>query len=133
MTDLAAGRLDFAVQPSAATTALVKAGKLKALAVLSESRLRVLPDVPTAREAGLPDYTYNGGMCLWAPGQTPPEVVQRLSQALLKASATPAVTARFDALGIDPVRSDPQETARSVAALMSEVDGLRHAVFGKSR
>ena len=133
MSDLVAGRLDFAVQPSAATTGLVKSGKLKALAVLSDTRLRVLPDVPTAHEAGLPEYTYNGGMCLWAPGRTPEKVVRRLSQALLEASASPAVTARFEALGVDAVRTDPQETARAVTALMSEVDGLRHAIFGRSR
>ncbi len=133
MSDLAAARLDFAVQPSAAATGLIKAGKLKALAVLSDERIQALPDVPTAREAGLADYTYNGGMCLWAPGQTPVAVVQRLSQALLRASTAPAVIARFAALGIDTVHTDPQETAQSVKALMSEVDSLRQAVFGKSR
>jgi tripartite-type tricarboxylate transporter receptor subunit TctC len=60
-------------------------------------------------------------------------VVQRLSQALLKASASPAVIARYEALGLDPVHTDPHGTARTVTALMTEVDGLRQAVFGKPR
>jgi tripartite-type tricarboxylate transporter receptor subunit TctC len=133
LSDLAAGRLDFAVQPSAASQALVKAGKLKALAVLSMERLASLPDVPTAAEAGLPAFTYNGGICLWAPGGTPRDVVARLNDALNRAAKSPAVAARFEALGVDPTLLSPEATARSVAGLMADADELRAAVFGKSR
>jgi len=133
LTDLAAGRLDFAVQPSAASQGLVKSGKLKALAVLSSERLRSLPDVPTAAEAGLPDFTYNGGICLWAPGGTPKDVVARLNVELNRAAKTPAVAARFEALGVDPTPLSPEATTRTVAGMMADADELRAAVFGKSR
>lgn len=133
LTDLAAGRLDFAVQPSAASQGLVRSGQLKALAVLSSERLRSLPDVPTAAEAGLPNFTYNGGICLWAPGGTPRSVVDRLNGALNRAAKTPAVTARFEALGVDPTPLSPEGTERSVAGMMADTDKLRTAVFGKSR
>jgi tripartite-type tricarboxylate transporter receptor subunit TctC len=133
VNDLVAGRLDFAVQSSASSTVLVAAGKLKALAVLSSRRLAGLAQVPTAEEAGLPGYTYNGGVCLWAPGETPKTIVDRLNEALNRAASHPSVQSRFALLGVDPTLLTPEETARFVSAFVSDVDALRKVVFGKSR
>jgi tripartite-type tricarboxylate transporter receptor subunit TctC len=131
--DLVAGRVTYAVQSSAAVVPLIKSGKLKGLAVLSTSRLPSLPDVPTAAEAGLPDLIYNAGVCLYAPGGTPRDIVARLNGALNKAEASDAVKQRFGDLGVEAVQGSPEETVKFIAELMALVDQLRTAVFGKAR
>jgi tripartite-type tricarboxylate transporter receptor subunit TctC len=131
--DLVAGRVTYAVQSSAAVVPLIKSGKLKGLAVLSTSRLASLPDVPTAAEAGLPDLIYNAGVCLYAPGGTTRDVVARLNGALNKAEASDAVKQRFADLGVEAVQGSPEDTAKFITELMTLVDQLRTAVFGKAR
>jgi tripartite-type tricarboxylate transporter receptor subunit TctC len=131
--DLIAGRLAFTVQSSAALVPLIKSGKLKGLAVLSTERLASLPDVPTSAEAGYPDLIYNAGICMYATGGTPREVVVRLNAALNKAAASANVRQRFAELSVETVQSSPEDAASFVAELMTLVDGLRMAVFGKAR
>jgi tripartite-type tricarboxylate transporter receptor subunit TctC len=131
--DLVAGRLSYAVQSSAAVVPLIKSGKLKGLAVFSTSRLASLPEVPTAAEAGLPDLLYNAGVCLYAPGGTPKEIVARLNGALNKAEAAEPVKQRFADLGVETVQGSPEDTAKFITELMALVDQLRTAVFGKAR
>lgn len=133
VTDLLAGRLSFSVQSSPAIAPLVKSGKLKALAVLSTARLASLPEVPTTAEVGLPDLIYNAGICLYAPGGTPRDVVMRLNAALNKASALDVVANRFADLGVDTVQASPEDTAKFIKELMALVDRLRISVFGKAR
>ncbi|MCE2947194.1 MAG: tripartite tricarboxylate transporter substrate binding protein [Betaproteobacteria bacterium] len=133
VNDLVGGRLSYAVLPSAAGIPMVRSGRLKALAVLSDRRLVALPDVPTAEEAGLPGYRFNGGLCLWAPGATPASAVQRLNAALVAAARQPAVTERMQALGADPTPFDVETTVRYVREFATESDRLRAAVFGRAR
>jgi tripartite-type tricarboxylate transporter receptor subunit TctC len=132
MADLVGGRLAYAVQPSAGAAALVKSGRLKALAVLSRERLPALAEVPTAHEAGLANYVFNGGVCLWAPGLTPVAVLQRLSDALVTAQRRPTVRERFEALGVDPVPLGLHDTLRYVSDFAVESDRLRADVFGSA-
>jgi tripartite-type tricarboxylate transporter receptor subunit TctC len=97
----------FNVLPSALP--MIKAGKVKALAVTGTARAAVLPEVPTMIEAGVPGFvasTWNG---LLAPAGTPPMIVARLNDALVRALKTPEVTERLAALGQDPVTSTPEE------------------------
>jgi tripartite-type tricarboxylate transporter receptor subunit TctC len=131
--DLLGGRMSFAVQSSAGIAPLVKSGKLKGIAVMSARRLEALPDVPTTGEAGFADLLYNAGLCLYAPGGTPRAIVTRLNAALNKAEAAEAVKHRFAELGVEAVQGSPEETAKFVAELMTVVDRLRVAVFGKAR
>jgi tripartite-type tricarboxylate transporter receptor subunit TctC len=131
--DLIAGRLSYVIQAAPALVPHIKSGKLKGLAVLSTERLPILPEVPTVAEVGLPDLVYNAGICLYAPGGTPRDVVMRLNAALNKAGATEAVRQRFAELGAETVQYSPEDTAKFIAELMALVDGLRLAVFGKAR
>lgn len=133
LPDLIAGRVSYTVQGSAALVPHIKSGKLKGLAVLSTERLASLPDVPTAAEAGLPGLIYNAGVCLYAPGGTPKDIVARLNAALNKAAASDAVKQRFADLGVEAVQGTPEDTAKFIAELMALVDELRTAVFGKAR
>jgi tripartite-type tricarboxylate transporter receptor subunit TctC len=89
----------------------IKAGKLRALAVSSAKRLPVLPDVPTLTElgfAGMEDYTWVG---LFLPAGTPPEVAQKLSEAVNQALQSPDIRARLDQLAFEPVGGTPREFA----------------------
>lgn len=133
VNDLVGGRLGYAVLPSAAAVPLVKGGRLKALAVLSAERLGALPDVPTAEQAGLTGYRFNGGLCLWAPGATPAAAIQRLNAALATAAREPAVREKMQALGADPTPMDLKTTAQYVRDFSNESDRLRAAVFGGAR
>jgi len=133
VNDLVGGRLGYAVLPSAAAVPLVKGGRLKALAVMSADRLVALPDVPTAEQAGLTGYRFNGGLCLWAPGATPPAALARLNEALVAAARLPAVRDKMQALGADAMPYDLDATARYVRDFAAESDRLRAAVFGSAR
>jgi tripartite-type tricarboxylate transporter receptor subunit TctC len=89
----------------------VRAGKFRPLAVSSAKRLAALPDVPTLTElgfAGMEDYTWVG---LFLPAGTPPEVAQKLSEAVNQALQSPDIRARLDQLAFEPVGGTPREFA----------------------
>lgn len=77
----------------------LKAGKIKALAVLSEKRSPDLPNVPTAKEAGYPGMVAAPWFGLGAPAGTPPEIIQRLHSAIVKGLANKEVQDRFASIG----------------------------------
>jgi tripartite-type tricarboxylate transporter receptor subunit TctC len=86
----------------------IRAGKLKALAVTTDKRSALLPDLPSLGER-FPGYevlTWNG---LFAPAGTPPEIVEKLNAAVRKAVADPEVVARLTELGLEVAISSPAE------------------------
>ena len=87
----------------------IKSGKFRALAVTSQRRMSLLPDVPTIRELALPDFEYEGWQAIFAPANTPAPVVARLNAALVKVIAMSSVTQRLIDLGYEPKSSSPQE------------------------
>lgn len=94
----------------------LKAGKLRALAVLAKQRLPELPDVPTTAEAGFPDLVFGNWWVLSAPKGTDPAVVNRLSTEIRQLLADPAVRAKFAEIGHVPLGYGPGETAAFVRA-----------------
>lgn len=84
LQDMLGGNVDLFITTPASVLGQIKAGKLKALAVTSHARLASLPDVPTAAEAGLPQFKLDSWFALYAPAGTPAEVVQILNQAVSK-------------------------------------------------
>lgn len=110
-TDVVGGQVQmmFNVVPSALP--LVQGGKLRPLAVTGPHRAESLPDVPTMIEAGVPGYTaltWNG---LLAPAGTPPEVIARLNDAIVKAMRSPQMKERLAKIGQDAASSTPAEFA----------------------
>lgn len=111
MRDLAAGVVDFAIIPAAASTfALVDAGRLKLLGTLEPARqhsarpqLRRLPNL--AGDARLSGFTWSIWSGYFVRADTPPAVVQRLNEALAIALRDPQVRARLEAQGADPMRA----------------------------
>ncbi|NYT78214.1 tripartite tricarboxylate transporter substrate binding protein [Alcaligenaceae bacterium] len=89
----------------------VKAGRLKAIAVTSSERSALLPDVPTVKESGYPDFAVNGWYGILAPAGTPKTIVDRLNEAFTKASNVPSVTNLLNASGYSIVASTPEAFA----------------------
>jgi len=101
VADLIGAQTDvmFAAFPEAAPH--VKAGRLRALAISSPTRSRVMPDVPTVAEGGVAGFEAIGWQGLLAPGTTPPALVEQIHAAVAKGLAQPDMRARIDAMGIE--------------------------------
>jgi tripartite-type tricarboxylate transporter receptor subunit TctC len=96
----------------------IKGGKLRALAVTSDKRVPELPDVPTVREAGVPelsDFTYATYTGLFGPAHMPPDVLKTLHDAMVKVLADPATIKRFADLTAQAKSSTPEELAAMLA------------------
>ncbi len=87
----------------------------KALAVAGTSRLDVLPDTPTVKEAGLPDYLVSGWFALAAPKGTPDAIVNKLNDEVKKALADPDVRARFQQQGAQTYYLPPDQSKKFIA------------------
>lgn len=102
----------------------LKAGKLRALAVLSKQRLPELPDVPTAAEAGFPDFLFGNWWALSAPKGTDPAIINQLSTEVRQLLADPAIRARFFEIGHVPMGLNPAETTAFVRAEAAKYKAL---------
>jgi tripartite-type tricarboxylate transporter receptor subunit TctC len=100
--EVVAGRLDFYNSPVVAALPMIKAGKLNALAVLSQSRVSLLPNVPTMSEAGLPEGAFQSGVGTWAPVKTPREIVQQLNREIARVAQSTEVRDLLSAQGAEP-------------------------------
>lgn len=121
MTDLLGGQVDLMCDQTTNTTKQIKAGTIKAYAVTSAKRLDVLPDLPTAEEAGLAGFQVGIWHGIYAPKGTPAEVTERLSKALQVALKDPNVVARFAELGTAPASDAEATPAALKAKLESEI------------
>ena len=103
--DMMAGNVDFLTEGIASQQQHVRAGSIRALAVLSRERSPLLPDVPTAIEQGLPDFEIMNFMGIFVHKATPPAQIARLEAATRAAVANPAIAQRLREAGTDPVGS----------------------------
>src|SRR3954471_18129288 len=87
----------------------IKAGRLRALAVLAKERSPILPDVPTAAEAGLPDFDVTTWYGILAPAGTPRPIITRLNGELVKIMRSQEMKERLATLATDPLTSTPEE------------------------
>ena len=115
MTDLLGGRIDMFFVGTQIAVQHVKAGKLRALAVTGAKRWKGMPDVPTMQEAGVADFNVVNWFGLWLPAGAPPDIVQKIHAAMVKALREPDVAAAFDQQGLEAVGSTPDDFARFVA------------------
>ena len=103
--DMMAGNVDFLTEGIASQQQHVRAGSIRALAVLSRERSPLLPDVPTAIEQGLPDFEIMNFMGIFVHKAIPPAQIARLEAATRAAVANPAIAQRLREAGTDPVGS----------------------------
>ncbi len=109
-------QVDVAVEILAPMLTQIQGGGVRALAVTGEKRSIVLPDVPTAVEAGVKDFVASSWNALAVPSKTPRPVVDRLQRDIATALADPAVREKLRGLNIDARSSTPEQTAVLLAA-----------------
>jgi tripartite-type tricarboxylate transporter receptor subunit TctC len=109
LADLLGGHIDLMFDAMPVMAAQVKAGSVMPLIVTGAKRSPTLPDVPTATEAGVPDFQVDGWFGLLAPPDTPPEVVKRLRDEVAKATTAPDVVTQFAMQGVLPVANEPEQ------------------------
>jgi tripartite-type tricarboxylate transporter receptor subunit TctC len=97
----------------------IKAGRLRGLAVLARERSPLIPDVPTAGEAGLPDFDVTTWYAILAPAGTPRPIVLRLNAELVKMMQAAEVKERLALMGTDPMTSTPEECAAYIKREMA--------------
>jgi tripartite-type tricarboxylate transporter receptor subunit TctC len=107
--DLMAGQVDIFITTPAGVVSQIQAGKLRGLAVTGQSRLSSLPNVPTAKEVGLASFQLDSWFALYAPANTPPEVVQTLSTELSRILDNPDIRKRAEGAGTEILKMTPQE------------------------
>lgn len=112
--DLLSGRVTMMFSPIPVVLALVRQGKLRALAVTSLQRSPVIVDVPTVAESGYPGFEATNWYGLVVPARTPAEIVRRLNSATVEALAMPGLRGKLDDLGLDVIGNSPAEFAAAI-------------------
>jgi tripartite-type tricarboxylate transporter receptor subunit TctC len=109
MTDLLGGNITaiFASTPTAVP--LLNAGKIKAIAITSPKRITALSEVPTVAEQGYPGYQALNWYAFIAPPKVPPEIIQKLNQAIVATLKDPETVAKLRNVDLEPAPSTPQE------------------------
>jgi len=119
MNDLMGGHIDIACEQAIVMAAAVQGDKVRGLAIAGPERLAALPGVPTAKEAGVPDFQLNVWSAIYAPKGTPKEIIDRLADALDKALDDPVTAERLGKLGgtVPPkAERGPEHLRRTVAS-----------------
>ena len=109
MVAMTGGEVDEVVMPITTALPQIRAGKVRALAVLTERRIAVLPDVPTTKEAGVDNFTMPLWYGMFAPAATPRDIVARLSREVIRALEAPDLRERLAALGVEPWPGTPEQ------------------------
>ena len=112
--DLIGGQLQLAVGNIGASAAFVKSGKLRALAVTGKERASLVPDVPTAEEAGMPGFENMGWFALVAPAGTPPDVIAKVQRDTVKVLAEPAIQERLTSQGMKAIGNSPEQLVKDI-------------------
>ncbi len=119
-TDLISGVIPMGIDVITAFVPIVKSGQIRALAVTTRQRSPLLPDVPTTTELGYPTLVAENYFGVSAPAGLPKDIADKLSQALAKIVADPAIVKRFEELGITAVKMSPAEFAQLVEKQASD-------------
>ncbi len=110
--DIAASRVDVGVSSVTSALSLIRSGNLKALGILSERRLGILPSVTTFKEQGILGLEENSWYGLFAPAGTPPAVVEAIHADIVRVLASPAVLAKLTDFGALPGGMPPAEFSK---------------------
>lgn len=128
---LLAGEVQVRIGAAASTAPFVSNGRVRALAMASGKRSKLLPELPTVAESGYPGYEVNVWYAFLAPAGTPKSIVERIRTETIKALQASDVQAQLDRGGVNPASSTPAELAKRLssetevlAALIKEL-GIR--------
>jgi tripartite-type tricarboxylate transporter receptor subunit TctC len=109
ITAVLQGDVQFACVPAVSVMPQVKAGKLRALAVSTEKRSPFTPEIPTMKEAGLPEIENLAWMAFLAPASTPDDIVERMNKEINAALASPEVKDKLATMYMEPVGGSPED------------------------
>jgi tripartite-type tricarboxylate transporter receptor subunit TctC len=101
--DLIARRVTMLFDLAGSASGHIKGGQVKPLAMTGARRASALPDVPTFAESGFPGFEFGAWLGLFAPNETPKEIVARLEDAMLKSIQTPDMKSRLAGMGGEPI------------------------------
>jgi tripartite-type tricarboxylate transporter receptor subunit TctC len=124
VNDLIAGQIDGVVDNPPTVLPHISAGRLRPLAVAAKERLALLPDLPTAAEAGVPGFEASSWFGIMAPAGTAPEIVTRLNREIVVALRQPVIADRIANSGARAVGNSPDAFAaqiRSERAMWGEI------------
>jgi tripartite-type tricarboxylate transporter receptor subunit TctC len=121
---VAGHEVQAAFQGIATVHSLVKANRLKLIAVCTPKRLAQFPDVPTVSESGLSGYEFNSWFALMAPAGTPLAIAQRLHQEVVKALGDAAVREQLLAQGLTPRGASPDELGAALRQQLARYEAL---------
>jgi tripartite-type tricarboxylate transporter receptor subunit TctC len=113
-TSIMRGDTDFFFSPASVSDDLIHVGKVKALAVTGAKRVQSLPDVPTFKEAGIPEFEYDAWFGLMAPVNTPQDVLEKISKDVDAVMAAPDVREWLAKQGTTVVTSTPAQFTETV-------------------
>jgi tripartite-type tricarboxylate transporter receptor subunit TctC len=107
--DVIGGQIPMSFETALVALPHIQAGKVRALAVTTAKRTKVLPDTPTMQEAGVAGFDVASWQALYAPAGTPPAIVHRLNEEITRIIAMPDTRARMDALGLEYSPNTPEQ------------------------
>lgn len=116
LQDMVGGQVQLMFDNLPSSLALIKGGKLKALAVTSSARAAALPDVPTMAESGLPGFEASSWFGLLAPAGTPQPAIAKLNAEVARWLASPEAKEKLLAQGAIAAGGTPEDFARHIAA-----------------
>jgi tripartite-type tricarboxylate transporter receptor subunit TctC len=116
VNDVVAGHLDMIVSDALPVSQFIKANRVRPLAITSDKRSRLFPDIPTFNEGGVPGLVADNWWGVYVPTGTPASVVAAYQQALAKVMAEPDVKEKFAQLGVEAMVTSPAEFRSFLAA-----------------
>jgi tripartite-type tricarboxylate transporter receptor subunit TctC len=108
INDVVAGQVQMTFEGTSVLLPLIKAGKLRALAVTSAKRIPELPELPTMIESGFPGFSSTSWTGLLAPAHTPPAVVAKLNAQINAGLKAPELTSALERLSTHPLGGPPE-------------------------
>ena len=114
INDTAAGRLDFTFNTLTLALPFIRDGRVRVIGVSSSRRSKLLPELPTIAESGVPGFEFTFWNGLWAPAGTPAPVVEKIAHDLAAVMASPDVRERLARLGAENVTMNPAAFGRFV-------------------
>ncbi|MEI8400003.1 MAG: tripartite tricarboxylate transporter substrate binding protein [Alcaligenaceae bacterium] len=109
VVELVAGRIQMEFLTIPGGLSHIRTGKLRAIAMVSDQRFPLFPDIPTMTEAGMANFALNNWYGISAPAGTPAPIVKRMNQVLREALQDPGLRTRFQDIGLVPISNTPEE------------------------
>jgi tripartite-type tricarboxylate transporter receptor subunit TctC len=110
--DVAGGRIDLVFASPPSSIPMIRTGRLRGLAVIGPERLPAIPDVPTSKELGYPEFEVDAWYAIAAPAKTPRTIVTRLNTEIRRTLETPAVKEGLSRAGLDARSNTPEEMTK---------------------